>query len=537
MHRTLVVLLASSLNFLTACRNGTAGVTELPPPEQRPAGSPAELPRVAVETPPRQTVAPTRVLTAGDDLQSALNDAKAGDVIALEPGATFSGAFRLPNKPGKGWITIRTRTPDGVFPQPGTRVNPSHARMMPVIQSDSEQSAITASPGAHHYEFIGIEFRPKAGVFLYNVILLGSKETNVEDLPHHIAFDRCYIHGDPQVGGRRGIALNSRHTSIVGSYLSDFKEQGNDSQAICGWNGVGPYAIVNNYLEGSGENVLFGGGADPMIKNLIPSDIEIRGNQFTKPLAWKGSAWTVKNLFELKNARRVVVEGNVFENNWLNAQNGFAILFTPRNQEGGAPWCGVTDVTFNGNIVRHTGSGVNILGHDDNFPSQQTRRIQIRENLFEDVDGAKWGGGGILFQIIGGAADIVIDHNTAFQTGAVLTADGAPNSGVTFTNNLARHNEYGVGGRDLFGNPMQALAIYFPQIVFKKNILIGNNAHLAYPPDNFFPATAGEVGFIDLAGGNYHLAATSPFKNGGTDGKDIGVDADGTSTRRRASHS
>lgn len=57
--------------------------------------------------------------------------------------------------------------------------------------------------------------------------------------------------------------------------------------------------------------------------------------------------WAVKNLFELKNARRVTIEFHVFENNWANAQMGYAILFTPRNQNGGCNWCVVEDVTFN----------------------------------------------------------------------------------------------------------------------------------------------------------------------------------------------
>jgi hypothetical protein len=390
---------------------------------------------------------------------------------------------------------------------------------MPVIQADSDNPAIAAAPGAHHYRFIGIELRPKSGVFLHNLVLLGSDESTVENQPHHIIFERCYLHGDPQAGGRRGIALNSRYTAVVDSYLSDFKEQGADSQALCGWNGMGPFTIVNNYLEGAGENLMFGGGSDPAITNLVPSDIEIRRNNFTKPLAWRkgdpgyaGKSWTVKNLLELKNARRVVIEGNVFENNWLDAQNGFAILLTPRNQDGGAPWCGVTDVTFTGNLVRHTGSAVNILGSDDISQSQQTRRIQIRGNLFEDVDGAKWGGRGILFQVMGGGADIVIDHNTAFQTGSVLVGDGAPTTGFVFTNNLVPHNEYGVGGTGTFGNPMQTLATYFPGATFTRNALFGKKGAPAYPPDNFFPS-AEEVG-----------ASGTSYKKPGTDGKNIGVD-------------
>src|SRR5439155_6309552 len=100
----------------------------------------------------------------------------------------------------------------------------------------------------------------------------------MEDLPHHIVFDRCYLHGDPTKGARRGIAMNSRYAAVIDSYLSDFKEVGADSQAIDGWNGPGPFKIVNNYLEGAGENVMFG-GTDPSIADLVPSDIEIRHNR------------------------------------------------------------------------------------------------------------------------------------------------------------------------------------------------------------------------------------------------------------------
>src|SRR6266700_6564662 len=123
-----------------------------------------------------------------------------------------------------------------------------------------------------------------------------------------------------------------------------------------GWNGAGPFKIGNNYLEATGENVMFG-GADPSIRNLVPSDIEIRHNHFFKPTSWRNVWAAVKNLFELKNAQRVFVEGNVFENNWAAAQAGWAVQFTVRNQDGRAPWSTIEDVTFRKNIVRTPGRG------------------------------------------------------------------------------------------------------------------------------------------------------------------------------------
>ena len=146
-------------------------------------------------------------------------------------------------------------------------------------------------------------------------------------LPHDIIVDRCYLHGDPVLGGRRGVALNGKSLAVIDSYLADFKEVGADSQAVLGVNGPGPFKIVNNHLESAGENVMFGGGA-PAIHDLVPSDIEIRHNYFFKPTSWRGVWAAVKNLFELKNARRVLVEGNIFENNWLASQ----ALRTPPTQ-------------------------------------------------------------------------------------------------------------------------------------------------------------------------------------------------------------
>jgi hypothetical protein len=62
--------------------------------------------------------------------------------------------------------------------------------------------------------------------------------------------------------------------------------------------------------------------------------------------------------------------------------------------------------------------------------------------------------------------------------------------------------------------------------VFKKNVLPtwGNSA--VYPSDNFFPADYDAVQFENFAGGDYRLASGSPYKSGGTDGKDIGANID-----------
>jgi hypothetical protein len=508
-----------------------------------PAGSKSvatpEPPRVRVETEPITAPGRTIQVSAGGSLQAALDEARPGDVVRLQAGSVFLGPFRLRRKTGEGWILVRSSASDQDLPSYGQRSGPRWSGQMPRLQSTAE-AVLVAEPGAHHYRFFGIEMSPSPDTFLHNVVLLGSTEDSAALVPHHIIFDRCYIHGDPKKGSRRGIALNSAHTAVIDSWLSDFKEEGGDSQAIAGWNGPGPFRIEGNHLEAAGENILFG-GAVPAIADLVPADVEIRRNHLFKPLAWRqgdpdyaGTAWTIKNLFELKNAKRVLVEDNLLENNWVQAQGGFAILLTVRTEVDAARWAVVEDVTFRNNVVRRVAAGLNILGIDDTSPggNGRTRNVLIAGNLFEEIGPRGWDASGILFQILNGAAGITIEHNTAFQQGSILVADMAPSRGLVFRNNIAKHNEYGVFGGGM-GSGLAAIAHYFPDAVFAGNIIAGTPAGVRYPPGNRHPASLADVGFVDLAALKLRLATSSKYKRAGTDDRDPGADIDALTTALR----
>src|SRR5262245_51244981 len=413
------------------------------------AGPEPELPRVFIDTNYNPPTGRTIPVPAGGDFHAAINQAQPGDIITLKAGATYMGNFTLPAKSGSGWIVIRSSAPDGSLPQPGARITPAFAGALPKIVTPNSGAALEALSGAHHYRLIGLEFAMATGVMqTYSLITLGDNETSLAQLPHNLILDRLYIHGGPTTTLRRGVTLNSASTAVIDSYISDCHEEGADSQAIGGWNGAGPFKIINNYLEGAGENFMLG-GADPTIPNLVPSDIEFRRNHCFKPLTWRigdpsyaGRPWGVKNLFELKNAQRALVDGNIFENNWTMAQNGFAILLTVRNQDKTAPWSVVQDVTFTNNIVRHAASGFNLHGSDSNAQSIPSRRFRIANNLIEDIDGKRWDGGGIAFQINRGPQDLTIENNSVFHTGSVITVGIKPNHNLVFCNNLFHHNEY-----------------------------------------------------------------------------------------------
>jgi len=499
------------------------------------AASP-ELPRQAVNTDLPTPTGKTITLAAGGDFQAALNTAALGDVIVLQAGATYSGPFTLPNKSGSGWIIVRSSASDSSLPPPGARVSPSDASAMakiitPNLQNDWPPAVQTAA-GAHHYRFIGIEFTAAPSTYTYNLVQLGWYETDPSQLPHDIIIDRCYVHADPVKGARRGVSLNGNSMAVIDSYVSDFKEVGSDSQGVFGFNGFGPFKIVNNYIEAASENILFGGAA-PRIAGLVPSDIEIRHNLFSKPLSWKqgdpsyvGLDYSVKNLLELKIAQRVLIDGNEFKNTWPAAQQGWAILFTPRAESGAAPQAVVQDVTFTNNVIHDVARGFDLAGSDsapDN--TQRTFRIAVHNNLFYALNGASNGPGDFITLVANGIPDLSFDHNTVLDTGAIGNIDsGTPSTGFVFQNNIIPHNDYGLTSPKGVGNP--TLTYYFPGAVFQKNVIVTPQWGNLYPQNNFFPPSLDQVGFVDLAGNNFRLSSSSAYKNAASDGKDLGVDFD-----------
>jgi len=496
--------------------------------------TPPALPLVLLDTRWQAPTGQTIVVNSGSDLQAAIDGANMGDEIVLQAGATFSGNFMLRQKPGTGWITIHS-SQLGSLPE-GTRVSPSSAASMARIVSTNSMPVFASEVGAHGYRLAGLEISVQSGVTLsYGLLDLGATTTTLSLLPTDIIVDRSYLHGLPTCNCKRGVALNGLRQAVVDSYISEIHVQGQDAQAICGWSGAGPFKIVNNYLEGAAENVLIGGGT-PNIVNLAPSDIEFRHNYVVKPLAWMtGANWTVKNLFELKNAHRVLVDSNIFENNWINAQAGFAILFQGMPADSG-DWAVVSDVTFTNNIVRHSASGFVTCGEClyvtvTNPVLSRVARVYVGNNLFDDINANTYGAGlgGRAVQILGNSSDVVVNHNTFLATASAITLDGDPSPNFSFTNNITAHNDYGIIGSG-YGIGLPSITQFLPNSTINGNLLVAPPAGITaanYPPGNLFPSSMTAVGFTSYNngnGGNYQLTSSSPFRGAATDGKDPGVD-------------
>lgn len=451
---------------------------------------------------------------AGGDLQAAIDRAKGGDIIELEAGAAYSGRINLPVKPINEFITIQTSAA-GRLPA-DQKVTPAQVKLLARITSPGKgEPAVSAENGAHHYRFVGIEFTPANADYVYNLVLFGGDHQTLADVPHQLELDRCYLHPHQSGTTRRAVALNSADTVIKNSYFEGFAFAQEETQAICGWTGTKNVRINDNHIEAGAENILIG-GADPVSAELIPADIEIRGNLLLKPDSWRGK-YTLKTLFEIKNAKRVRFTGNYLENNPI----GSAFRITVRNQDGKAPFSTIEDVLIRDNIIVGAGEGINILGKDDVHPSRTLTGLQFINNLLLDIGGERFEGGGYFLQINDGR-DILIANNTVFQTGNIATFYGVNPENFVFSNNIVGHGNYGVHG--LGAVRSSGVARRF----FRDNVIVNNRnvdeSGLSVPPNSFLLKSYREVKFADLDRRDFRLAATSGLRGRGANRTDIGAD-------------
>jgi hypothetical protein len=556
---------------------------------------PAALPRVTVPSAMSDTPSPGSVITvkAGGDLQRALNNARCGDVIELQAGATFTGRYILPAKScdGSHWIIVRTSAPDSALPAEGRRATPCYAgvaslpgrpqyscanprKVMAKVQMTPTvgDGPFRLATGANHYRFLGLEItRPTGAVGAARLISIPQSGGTAG----HLVVDRSWLHGNPQDETQSGVDLNGmNHTAVVDSYFSDFHcisgtGACTDAHAVGGGVGAtqdGPFKIQNNFLEASGEAVLFGGGA----ATFSPSDIQILNNHFWKPWQWmpgnpnfiggaNGNPFVVRNHLELKNAVRVLIDSNLMENVWGGfSQAGYGILLTPRNQYSvrtGAflcPLCQVTDVTIRYLHISHGGGGIQMATLDDTpvgpgEPALAATRYSIHDVVMDDLS-RKYVGAGVVFEIMNTwptnpLNTLTINHVTAFpdpKAHMIITSNlntNAPMYGFVFTNNVIVTGRYPVwdaaGGTNNCAQsdvPVTVIDKCYTTNTFSHNALVATPS--AFPPStwpagNMFPATISDVEFVNFNsgnGGNYALQASSPYKYKGTDGKDLGAD-------------
>ncbi len=557
---------------------------------------PAELPKTCYYTGLDGTPSPGKQIrvAANSDLAEALEGVHCGDTLLLAAGASFPiKEFPKKNCDDRHYITVRTDTSDAKLPPEGTRISPAWAGVaslpgrppytQPAGGAAKLMATIVVKPEGgvefgDHYRFIGIEWVPLEGRKIARMLF-----TNGAD---HLIFDRNWVHGTDGIELGHGLGINgSPYVAVIHSYFNSFTctaRTGSctDATAIGGGNGDQPthtVKIVDNFLESSGQNIFLGGAA----ASVRPEDFEIRRNHLFKPMFWNrispdyhDPTPIVKNLFELKNAHRLLFEANYLENSWGGfSQVGPAIVLTPRNNlnkrtgQVTCPECAVTDVTIRYVWVRKVNQVLQIANPMDKIKPAPGNSYSIHDIVAEGLGYPECGKacGGAQTQLAGPVGnspkestmhDVVVDHVTFIpmkEPKDLMVMGGPPQTdpndpprmyNITWTNSIADVGKWGMW--PVGGTPEQNCS-YFPGATPKARIEAcwkGNSAFLGnvlagaasiggqppvWPEGNSIVGSLESIGFVNLnhgLDGDYHLSAKSKLKGKATDGRDPGADVD-----------
>lgn len=577
------------------------------------ADGPATLPLVGIPTSTACTPATGSVVNvtanSASDFQTKITAATCGQQITLPAGSSFVGHFTFPTLscPNSNWVYVQTSAVASL-PAEGARYSvavngktvylpqfgPCYAGVAslpgrPAFNCPGTPGTYTAKivtpdgaaplvfqTGTSAWRFIGLEITRTSGTGFTNfltklgAIAEGGGTTNI----HDIIFDRIWCHGNATTDETETCIDHSgiSNVSVIDSYLNDFwcKVGGGcgDAHALLGGlntNMVAEtgYKEVNNFIEAGGENSFEGGGGG----NTTGCDEERRLNVYFKPLQWNpldptfdGVSRQVKNLLELKNGCRVLVEGNSLVNVWGGfSQTGYAILLTPKNGGTNAcPTCTVHDVTVRYNQINTAGGMFQLaaVASDAGFYALGGQNWSAHDNVADNLLYATCNGcftsvapfeiavGYTAPSLAASLQSVTVSHNTAVYAstaGTLLAALGV--SGPTIASGFNLHSinfinnatlagttgtvnqGSGVSGNCAFGVTAGAAvnSCWNPK-TFTGNMFIANGS-VVWLGTNCTSITTFGAAFVNYSngnGGNYTLS-TNPCQRTATDGTDPGA--------------
>jgi len=535
---------------------------------------------------------------SSSDLTAALNGFSPGDTIILDAGAVYVGNFVIPykNNPGNLWTYIETSNLSSL-PAPGSRVGPQDALNMPKIVTPNQTPALMLCSavnsycpvsGTNYIRLVGIEVYSNSNAggggcndqlcnnWSWYLIQALSPDNGTTPTPaNNITVDRCYIHGSPTVDVYHAIGAQATYFAVIDSYISDIHKAAADSQGISAYYTPGPLKITNNYISASTEDILFGGAGacfypscnPPTDNPYVPSDIEIRYNNFFKPLSWfscgdggtvppgqslangavcppsppnETNQWVVKDNVEFKSGQRAVITGNVLQNNWKAGQQGFSLVLTVRSGQSGNETV-IDDILFESNIMTNVTSGINTLEADDGCgpPSYpyctnpgELKRVYIGNNLMlldPSLDTTEHIG--MVFSAAGvdgnnqqfpGLTNVIVQHNTMLMSNNsapfaswyfdIAATDNCPPSEPSQTHNIwildnalnqQVFGDCGLLGTYGLGYYMSDPAPLIPR--FYGNVMWVPSGNPATWPGTSNDATTTPFTYVNPSMGNYQL--------------------------------
>lgn len=347
------------------------------------------------------------VVPAGGDLQAALN---AGGPIELELTAGYAGQYRMP--------------------VPGTRLT-GHGNNH--ISADGAP-VFDIPPGARDVRLTGVELDVDRSEI---VVLVGRNTTDQtpENMPRDVILTELNIHGHR---GKRGIEFNASG-QVLGCHVSDlYDPERIENQALWIANTVGGVRVEDCHLEGASQSLMIGGDTDRMPGGPVRGVI-IRNCFFTKPIdTWRPIGIPVKTLLELKDGVEVIVEGCTLTNCWRAAQDGYAIVLTPRRG-------GIVEAKLRNLTVSNVGAIANITGFDDPFPDLQRTRVTFEGGTYA-TNCKELGGRGCFALITNGPQEVRILNLQCENDGSafILIGDGDPIELLEVRGCTFRYGTYGI---------------------------------------------------------------------------------------------
>jgi hypothetical protein len=126
------------------------------------------------------------------------------------------------------------------------------------------------------------------------------------------------------------------------------------------------------------------------------------------------SRWQVKNTFELKVGRNVLLEYEIIEYSWLQGQSGPCLVLTGSTQVADNHSATIRDFEMRYSEIRHCGQSIQIAGTDA-LPLESSRsgRFNIHNNIFWDIAGP-WNSNAPNVLLVSGGAPRQIPNRSPF---------------------------------------------------------------------------------------------------------------------------
>lgn len=501
--------------------------------------------------------APTNIYTVtnAQQLIDAYNQCTGGEHIVIPAGTTIVGSVILPSRNFSDYVTIRS---GGTMPDIRNRISPNDGNLA-IIKAQDIGPALSINNSSSKIRFSGIKFEawnPINNASQYNIVVIGTlNQTSVSQNPQKIIFQHIVINPPDNVPVRHGIGNQGYKISIISSWIGNIYArcftggQGceTDSNAIYSITGKGAHVYNNSFIEGSTENVIYGGD-DVSIEGLTPTNVEFRRSHFYKREAWKPSSplafspYGVKNIFEFKTGRRVYFEGSVFENFWFAPQDYGQRSAIAINSFAGIndPWTVTEDIIFeNSKIVNVSAVSAVASGVGNDYYARKVNNVIFRNVLINKInDYYPASSLGRQFNLANGGEDVTFDRVTHvdsaqnatygiwferennFRYKIVNSIIGLGSNYQIFSSagggNCALN--YGTGGVNTTPPCNQDGSWNVAG-----NIFVRYNADPLpnYPAGNCYTIGYSSVGFVDLANGDYRLTGSGACYQGQTN---IGAD-------------